>query len=259
MGVVQRRAARALALAACMAVSVFLAAGCSAAGSVKAALSSVTPTRSVQPTTSRSIAGTVTPATTATAAAPATSAKSAATPTVTVTAKASAAHPSVSAAPTPASGGADSTLVWLVIGICAAALVIVLVAWLVHRSRRRRTATAAWRARVADAYAKGAALQDAIGGETLGAFDADRRWSDIQYRADDLAQTLYALRESAPDEEAGVRVANLLAALQAVRSAVSAERVPSGDAAIKAAAMRERLSFFDVALQDLREPAGQSL
>jgi hypothetical protein len=56
-----------------------------------------------------------------------------------------------------------------------------------------------------------------------------------------------------------VRVANLLAALQAVRSAVSAERVPSGDAAIKAAAMRERLSFFDVALQDLREPAGQSL
>jgi len=162
-------------------------------------------------------------------------------------------------ATTPASGGANSTLLWLVVGICAAALVIVLVAWLVHRSRRRRTAAAAWRARVADAYAKGAALQDAIGAETLGAVDADRRWSDIQYRADDLAQTLYALRENAPDEEAGVRVSNLLAALQAVRSAVMAERVPGGDEAIKAAAMGERLSFLDVALQDLRAPAGQSL
>jgi hypothetical protein len=194
---------------------------------------------------------------TATPSAPATSANPATTPAV--TAKASVAHTSASAAATPAGGGANSTLRWLVIGICAAALVIVLVAWLVHRSGRRRTAAAAWRAQVADAYAKGAALQDAIGAETPGAFDADRRWSDIQYRADDLAQTLYALREHAPDVDASVRVSNLLAALQAVRSAVSAERVPGGDEAIKAAAMRERLSFFDVALRDLRAPAVQSL
>jgi len=52
--------------------------------------------------------------------------------------------------------------------------------------------------------------------------DAAARWADIQRRADDLSQDLYALRESAPGEAEGQRVADVLSSLQAVRSAMDA-------------------------------------
>ena len=61
------------------------------------------------------------------------------------------------------------------------------------------------------------------------AADAAARWSDIQRRADDLTQTLYSLREAVPPESGDhARIENTLASLQAVRSAMDAERVPGG-------------------------------
>jgi hypothetical protein len=83
-------------------------------------------------------------------------------------------------------------------------VVLVALIVLITRSARRRSATAAGRqSRLIDAYAKGSALHDAMSvAESPGAMtaaDAGARWADIQRRADDLSQTLYALREAVPD------------------------------------------------------------
>src|SRR5260370_35138342 len=86
----------------------------------------------------------------------------------------------------------------------------------------------------------------------LAADDAAARWYDIQRRADDLAQTLYALREAAPDEDAGARVADALASLQAVRSAMAAERAPGGAGPQYADAVRSRLQSFEACRRRLR-------
>ena len=79
-------------------------------------------------------------------------------------------------------------------------------------------------------------------------------WADIQRRADDLAQRLYAMRESAPDEDERARVADTLGALQAVRSAMDAERAPGGADPRQAEVVRGRLYAFDAALRALRPP-----
>ena len=128
---------------------------------------------------------------------------------------------------------------------------------LVARARGRGKAAAArWQSGVIDAYAKGSALHDAMGvADTPGALyaaDAGARWSDIQRRADDLAQNLYALREAAPDDDGRAKVANVLAALQAVRSAMDAERAPGGAAAGQAEVARQRLMSFETSLRALR-------
>ena len=126
------------------------------------------------------------------------------------------------------------------------------------RARRRSAAAGAWRSKVIDVYARGAALCDAIsvaerpGG--IAADDAQARWLDIQRRADDLTQALYALREAAPDEDTRGRVAATLASLQAVRSAMDAERVPGGAGAAQADVVRSRLRFFEDSLRALRSP-----
>jgi hypothetical protein len=75
-----------------------------------------------------------------------------------------------------------------------------------------------------------------------------------QHRADDLAQTLYTMREAAPDEEERARVADVLGSLQAVRSAMGAERAPGGAGAGQAEVVRGRLRGFQTALQALRPP-----
>jgi hypothetical protein len=133
---------------------------------------------------------------------------------------------------------------------------------LIARSARHRSATAAsWRSRVIDAYAKGSALYDAMSvAETpaaLVAADAGVRWADIQRRADDLAQTLYALREAAKDDDDRERVANVLASLQTVRSAMDAERAPGGASPGQAEVVRSRLFSFEAALRALQAPAGR--
>ena len=134
---------------------------------------------------------------------------------------------------------------------------------IVRAGRRRSAAAADWRSRVLDVYAKGSALHDAMSvaqtPDALRAYDAGARWSDIQRRADDLTQALYALREAAPDDEARARVADVLASLQAVRSAMDAERAPGGASAQQAEVARERLDFFEITLRALRDPDQQAL
>src|SRR5271157_4639654 len=177
------------------------------------------------------------------------------------------ARPSVTAAPTtqpPATGSAapvassGTSLIWLwvLLGVLVLAGLIALIA----RSARRRSAAAAgWRSRLVEAYAKGSALHDAMsvaeapGG--LAAADAAARWSDIQRRADDLAQTLYTLREAVPQDSADrARIADTLASLQAVRSAMDAERAPGGASLEQAEVVRSRLASFESSLRALGAP-----
>lgn len=237
-----RRSAKSLSLPVAILVAICLAAGvagCAGAGStVKGAISSAAsnlPSRSA------------TAATTTTAGQPATTAPA-------ETAAPSAAAPqSASAAPAAGSG---TSLLWLWI-LLGAVLVAVLIAWITRVARRgSATAKADWRSRLVDAYAQGSALRDAMSvAETPGgmaAADAGARWADIQRRADDLAQTLYALRESVPDPADQMRIADTLASLQAARSAMDAERAPGGAGPWQAEIVRGRLDAFESSLRALR-------
>ena len=161
-----------------------------------------------------------------------------------------------SAAPV-ASSGTSLIWLWVLLGVLVLAGLVALIA---RSSRRRSAAAAGWRSRLVDAYAKGSALHDAMsvaeapGG--LAAADAAARWSDIQRRADDLAQTLYALREEVPQHSPdGARIADTLASLQAVRSAMDAERAPGGAGPEQAGVVRSRLASFESSLRALAAPA----
>lgn len=237
-----RRSAKSLSLPVAILVAICLAAGaagCAGAGStVKGAISSAAsnlPSRSA------------TAATATTAGQPATTAPA-------ETAAPSAAAPqSASAAPAAGSG---TSLLWLWI-LLGAVLAAVLIVWITRVARRgSATATADWRSRLVDAYAQGSALRDAMSvAETPGgmaAADAGARWADIQRRADDLAQTLYALRESVPDPADQMRIADTLASLQAARSAMDAERAPGGAGPWQAEIVRGRLDAFESSLRALR-------
>jgi hypothetical protein len=181
----------------------------------------------------------------------------------TPTAQPSATHSAAASVPvaqpsgSPASSSGTSSLIWLWI-VLGALVLIGLIIWIATAARRRSAATAGWRSKVIDAYAKGAALHDAMsvaeGPGGLAAEDAGARWSDIQRRADDLAQTLYAMREAAPNEDDRARVADVLAALQAVRSGMDAERAPGGASMRQADVVRGRLRAFEAALRRLRAP-----
>jgi hypothetical protein len=135
-------------------------------------------------------------------------------------------------------------------------ILIGLIAWIVSASRRRSATTADWRSWIIDAYAKGSALHDAMSvAETPGgmmAADAGARWADIQRRADDLAQTLYGLRDAVPDDGDSARINDTLASLQAVRSAMEAERAPGGAGPQQAEVVRGRLYAFEASLSALR-------
>ena len=161
-----------------------------------------------------------------------------------------------SAAPA-ASSGTSLIWLWVLLGILVLAGLIALIA---RSSRRRSAAAAGWRSRLVEAYAQGSALHDAMsvaeapGG--LAAGDAAARWSDIQRRADDLAQTLYALREEVPQHSPdGARIADTLASLQAVRSAMDAERALGGATMEQADVVRSRLASFESSLRALAAPA----
>jgi hypothetical protein len=254
-----RRSVKRLSILIAMIVVGCLATGCgtSVGSSVQSAVSSLatrTATAVATPTTA--------PPTTAvpTTAAPVTPTT---TTTETVTATATAAPPT-QAGTTPAvvpsgspaaSGSGSSNLLWL--WILLGAIVLIGLILLIVRSSRRHSATAAdWRARLTDAYAKGSALHDAMSvAETAGGMtgpDAGARWADIQRRADDLAQTLYALRDTVPDQGDRDRIADTLVSLQAVRSAMDAERAPGGAGPQQAEVVRNRLYAFESSLQALR-------
>jgi hypothetical protein len=201
-----------------------------------------TPSPTVAPTTPSQAVTTVTATATPTAR-----------PSVTVTR--TAASPSATPSSSPTASSEATKLLWLWI-LLAALVVIGVIALIVRSSGRRSAAAAGWRSRVIDAYAKGSALNDAMSvAETPGALaaaDASARWYDIQRRADDFAQTLYALREAAPNEDEYARLSDVLASLQAARSAMDAERAPGGAGPQHAEIVRSRLMSFEASLRALR-------
>ena len=166
--------------------------------------------------------------------------------------------PTAQAATSPAaSSSSGSSLIWLwvILGLLILIALIVLIA----RSGRRGPKPAeVWQSRAMDAYAKGAALYDAMQlAEAPGALvapDAAARWADIQRRADDLGQTLYAMREEAPDEDKRMRAADVLAALGSVRRVMAAERGTDVAAVPPPEEVRGRLQAFWASLQALRQP-----
>ena len=246
-----RCSAKALALPVVILVAGCLAAGCGS--SVQSAINNLpsrTATSTVTPTTT--VAPTVTPTTTIT---------STVTPTVTApvtstaapTSPAATAPSGIAASPTAGSGSGSLLWLWILLGVL---VLVALIVWMTRSARRRSAAAAGRQSRLIDAYAKGSALHDAMSvAESPGAMtaaNAGARWADIQRRADDLAQTLYALREAVPDPGDQARISDTLASLQAVRSAMDAERTPGGASPEQAEIIRNRLYAFESSLRALR-------
>jgi hypothetical protein len=241
-----------------------LVAGCLVAGcgsSAKSAIGSAT-SRAASAVSSATAGTTATPTPTVTPT-PTTPTAEPSTETVTATETATAAPTESATSPTPAttpsaaasgsSSGTSLLWLWILLGVL---ILAGLIAWIVTSGRRRSAATAGWRSRLIDAYAKGSALHDAMvvaeAQGDLASSDARARWYDIQRRADDLAQTLYALREAAPDPEDQAGIGDVLASLQAVRSAMDAERAPGGARQELAEVVRRRLYAFESSLRALR-------
>ncbi|MGO8883978.1 MAG: hypothetical protein ACLPUO_04525 [Streptosporangiaceae bacterium] len=246
-----RRVTGGLLLLAALFLTPVAVAACGASGAAANAIASLSPRASgsiaPDPTISPSLPATPTATVTVT---PSSSASTASSPPVSPSATPSASH---SAAPATSFTAGD---IWPFVAI-GAILIIGLVVWVFRAEGRRGAAAAAWRSRVVDAYARGSALYDAMStAETPAAFaapDAGRRWYEIQRRADDFAQMLYALREAAPDDNGRARVTDVLAALQAVRAAMDAERAPGAAGQRQAEHVRARLFSFEAALRALRE------
>jgi hypothetical protein len=261
-----RRLTQSLAVVAAILLAGCLAAGCSSGA--KSAIANLSPSRSAGSSAGPSASSSPSPSTSTSTgpsassspsptASPSPSTSESAAPTATPSASPSAAAPAPAAQPSssPAASESSSSLLWLWI-LLGAVILIGLIVWIARASGRRSKAAASWQSRVIDAYAKGSALHDAMSvADTPGALiagDAGARWSDIQLRADDLAQNLYALREAAPDDDTRARVAGVLASLQAVRSAMDAERAPGGAGPGQNEVARQRLMSFETALRALR-------
>jgi len=252
-GLIMRCTIRGFSLLVAMLVAGCLVAGCGS-GAKSAIGSATSRAASAVSSATGGSTPTVTPTPTETATTP-TAVPSTATVTATATATATAAAPTSATSPGTATSGSGTNLLWLWI-LLGALILAGLITWIVQSGRRRSAATAGWQSRIIDAYAKGAALHDAMGvaeaqGD-LGTSDARARWYDIQRRSDDLAQTLYALREAATDPGDQARIADVLAALQAVRSAMEAERAPGGAGMQQADLVRSRLYGFESSLRALR-------
>jgi len=246
-----RRFTKNIVLLAAILAIVCTVAGCDAA---KSAISSISPTRSVSVSAGSSGSSSPPSPSASASSSPSVTATPTSQPSATSSASAPAATAQPSSSPTAGSGSGSGLIwLWVLLGVIILAGVIV---GIVRARGRRSAAAGSWRSSVVDAYAKGSALHDAMSvAETpgaLGAYDAGARWSDIQRRADDLTQTLYALREAAPDDESRARVADVLVSLQTVRSAMDAERAPGGADARQAEVARERLAFFEISLRALR-------
>jgi hypothetical protein len=238
-----KRLRKGLAVAAMALVMGSLAAGCGGSGPVSGAISSLTPSRTASlPSRTASIAPSA-----PTAEAPATSQA-----------------PENPAAASPAAAGeSGSSLLWLWI-LLAAVVVIGLIVWIARASGRRSATASGWHSRVINTYAKGQALADALriaeARAAPAAGEAAARWAGLQARADDLTQELYSLRESAPHEEDRDLVADALASLQALRSAMAEEQAAGGAGGAgspEAAQVHSRLMSFEASLRALRAPEEQ--
>jgi hypothetical protein len=243
-----------------------LLAGCGAASSVSSAVGSIASSVSAgrssaasAPAVDTSAPATSAPPTTSApttpaASSPATSAQPTRT-TIVIAPPAASPTPSATATATSSSSGFPWAWFWIAVAIAA---VVGLVSWLIVARRRRARSATDWQAQVIDAYAKGSALHDAMAAaETPGALAADNaglRWSDIQRRADDYSQLLYRMQQTAPGDQERLQIADLIASLQAARSAMDAERsggIPDGSVS---GLVRDRLAYFASALTSLRQP-----
>lgn len=232
------------------------ACGGQAASSVSQAVSSIAASHSVSASQGGGAAqpSTDQPTTAApTSAEPTTTAPTRTLPTRTTTVVAS----TPAATPSPASGGSGFPWgwFWLAVGIAVAAGLVI---WAVTAHRKRAGTATDWRGRVIDAYARGAALHDAMAAaETPGArtaADAGLRWADLQRRADDYGQLLYAMQQAAPGDQERILVTDVIASLQAARSAMDAERSSPAADGMLAGIAHDRISFFASSLNSLREP-----
>lgn len=235
-----RKEAAGWVLAILIVVASSLVTACGQSGAVKQVVSSFTTRSTAAPAHS-----------TAPAAAPS-QAGSAASPGP----AAAAGTPAPAATATPASPGTSG---WLWLWLALAVLAVATLTALFIRVRHRRAARATdWQTRLIHVYAKGAALHDAMAvaetPEVLGAPDAGARWADIRRRADDFGQSLYALRESAHDDQERVVFTDVLAASRAAVSAMAAERSAGGTNDLIADMVRDRLSAFGLSLRWLRNP-----
>jgi hypothetical protein len=143
---------------------------------------------------------------------------------------------------------------WVALG----ALVLLGIILLATRSparARRSAATSGWRSRAVDAYAKGAALDGAVrAAERQGVFTeaGSIRRADLQRRADDLTEALYAMRETAPTENRRVQVEDAILSLRAVRDTVDAQRSPADAGSQQGGVLRSQLSALESNLNALR-------
>ena len=179
---------------------------------------------------------------------------SAPAPSATATPAGPAPAPTVSGSPAPANGSGSLLWLWVLIAVIA---VVGLITLVTQAGRHRAARIRNWRAMAMDAFARGAALHDAVSAAGLpgpyGGGNAGARWADIQRRADDLTQALYRLREAAPGADDQARVDDVLASLFALRSATQTGNMsPSGGP--NAGNVQARLRNFQAALQALREP-----
>jgi hypothetical protein len=246
-----RRFTKNIVLLAAILAIICTVAGCEA---TKSAIASISPTRSTSISAGSSASSSPPSPSATVSSSPSVTATPTSQPSATSGASTPAATAQPSSSPTAGSGSGSGLIwLWVLLGVI---ILIGLIVGIVRARGRRSAAAGSWRSSVVDAYAKGSALHDAMSvAETpgaLGAYDAGARWSDIQRRADDLTQTLYALREAAPDDESRARVADVLVSLQTVRSAMDAERAPGGADARQAEVARERLAFFEISLRALR-------
>ena len=249
-----KRLREALLLVIVLLVAVGFAAGCAQASNIRAKLapSGSTGTSSLS---SASLAPISPTATTTPSVQPSVSpTTSAPAPSATATPTRPAPAPTVSGSPAPANGSASLLWLWVLIGVIAIVGLITLVS---QAGRRRAARIRNWRAMAMDAFAKGAALHDAVSVAGLpgpyGGGNAGARWADIQRRADDLTQALYRLREAAPGADERARVDDVLTSLYALRSATQTGNMsPSGGPS--AGNLQARLRNFEAALQALREP-----
>jgi hypothetical protein len=164
--------------------------------------------------------------------------------------------PPVIISPAPAAATAYTWL-WVLLAVAGGLGLIGLIAWLIARSSRERTdAAAAWRSRRLTTFAEGAALHDATvaaAAPQIPPAEAQARWADVQRRTTDFTQRLYQLREIAPDDPSRASVDQVLASLQALRSATDTARASGTASGMTADIARERLQDFRFSLQALRD------
>lgn len=225
-------------------------------GPVAASLAAIAPSDSVPPSSAPPPATSAAP----TSAPPTSAPPSSAAPTP--ASSAPSAQPSASSpAPAASTSPPASLWLWVLAGVIALAGLITWIIYTSRRSARKRE----WRSRAVDAYAKGSALADAIriaersqAGTTP---DGAARWADIQRRMDDLGQTLYGLRATAPGGRQRARVEDVLAGLQAVYSEMAAGRAPAAGGRREPWTRKQdrlngvegRLRFFQDSLRELRD------